>query len=192
MIQKYNILKNGINKLSDIRLLAFIGVVFVFYLILSTLNQGISCDEGFYLLGYLDRQKLGDAISDFHFIIKSDIFFIPDNNVLSFRYFRLIFNSLSLMFFAFISYKWLKHRFGLRKNIFLYFCMIILGGFMSFTYAAPTISFDHLQQIFYLLATSVLLLILTYKNKILKSINALFLGFFYVFLLTNYRPLLLP
>lgn len=160
----------------------------VYLVIVKSINQGISCDEGFYLLGYLKNQNLGDNIYDFHNIVRSLFFFMPDDNVLLFRILRFVLNFGALVLFACSSYKWLKMKYDSNIEPVTFFTIVMLLGAMSFSYASPTISFDHIQQIIYLICGSLLFLSLS-ANKIWKiEVFSFLLGFLFVFGLTNYLP----
>lgn len=85
---------------SDYRVIRYISLilsVIVFVNILMFLNRGISCDEGFYLVGYQSDQEIGSSVSDFHNIIKA---FFPDQDVMFYRYLRLGLEITSLLFFT--------------------------------------------------------------------------------------------
>ncbi len=62
----------------------------VYYLILTTLNQGISCDEGFYLMGYLSNQELGSFISDYSRIVRAITPIGLEENIMTYRVERLL------------------------------------------------------------------------------------------------------
>ncbi|MDR0828546.1 MAG: hypothetical protein LBN95_00330 [Prevotellaceae bacterium] len=169
-------------------LYAIFAAIFVYALILLYLNNGISCDEGYYLLGYLKNQNIGVSASDFHYIVKA---ITPDKyeaNVVFYRILRFVLDFASVLFFAFTSYKWTKKRFNISVNFCLFAAVIILSGSISYTYAAPTISFDHLQHIFYLSAFSFFFLSDITEKKCAKIINIFCLGFFLLFAIVNYLP----
>ncbi|MDR0830881.1 MAG: hypothetical protein LBN95_12360 [Prevotellaceae bacterium] len=169
-------------------LYAIFAAIFVYAVILLYLTHGISCDEGFYLLGYLNNQNIGISAYDFHYIVRA---ITPDKyeaNVVFYRVLRFTLDFASVLFFAFTSYKWLKKRFGFSVNFCLFAALIVLSGAISYNYAALTISFDHLQHIFYLSAFSFFFISDITKKEYAKIINIIFLGFFLLLAIVNYLP----
>lgn len=166
-----------------------LGAVSLLYaLIFWSLNKGVSIDEGYYLLGYLDDQQLGPNTTDFHRIVRSLFFFIPDENVLMLRWVRVMLSMLVLYIFTRISYRWLTGRYDVSINRLLYYSMSFLAGTMCFSYASPLIYYDNFQLIIYLLVFSLLLYEQIAKTFFLKFISKLFIGVILVFGLTNYAP----
>ena len=93
-----------IKKLADFVLkygiLAWMAAALVWYLIVSTLHRGISCDEGYYLMGFLRNQTIEGQATDFHFITRALCRSFPDDDIMVFRYIRLILNVIALLAFA--------------------------------------------------------------------------------------------
>jgi hypothetical protein len=181
-------LKEILKKMTALPFWALLGTILVYFTIIATLNRGISCDEGYYLLGYLRQQSLGNVSNEFHYIIQFMASQFNIENVCFFRAIRLILNIVALLFFSISSYKWIKYRFNFQLSPILYYSLIFLAGAMSFTYAAPTISFDHLQQIFYLSIVSMLFYVLSNIKRIWKLSCSIVLGFLLVFSIVNYIP----
>jgi hypothetical protein len=181
-------MKEILKKTITLPFLAFSGSILVYSTIIATLNRGISCDEGYYLLGYLRHQPLGNVSNEFHYIIQfiTSQFFVE--KVYLFRAIRLILNIVALLVFSISSYKWIKYRFNFQLSPIFYFSLIFLAGAMSFTYAAPTLSFDHLQQILYLCIMSMLFYALSNIKRIWKLGCSIVLGFLLVFSIINYIP----
>ena len=181
-----------IKRLSDFVLkygiLAWMSAAVVWYLIVSTLHHGISCDEGYYLLGYLSNQIIGGQASDFHAIVRAICRPFPDDDIMVFRYVRLVLNVIAMMFFALTSYSWLSRKNKLGVSRWAYYPMAALACAMSFTFAAPTISYDSLEVIITLLATSLLFVQFVSERGWVRHLAAIGVGFFLWFAFTNYPP----
>ena len=181
-----------IKKLADFVLkygiLAWMAAALVWYLIVSTLHRGISCDEGYYLMGFLRHQGIEGQATDFHFITRALCRPFPDDDIMVFRYIRLILNVIALIAFALSSYEWLSRKKGLSVSRWAYYPMVALAGAMSFTFAAPTISYDSLEVIIALLATSLLFVQFVSDKGWVRFMAALGVGFFLWFAFTNYPP----
>lgn len=167
---------------------AWAAVALVWYVIVSTLRNGISCDEGYYLLGYLRNQSIEVIGTDFHSIVRALSRPFPDNDIMVFRYLRLVLNVVAVALFAGASYEWLSRKKGLCLSRWAYYPMIALAGAMSFTFAAPTISYDSIESIVVLSAASLLFLLFTSDRELVKSICAFGIGFLLWFACTNYPP----
>lgn len=168
--------------------IAWVAALFVWYLIVSTLRQGISCDEGYYLMGYLRSQNIEGIGTDFHSIVRAICRPFADDNIMVFRYLRLILNGLAIIVFAGSSYEWLSRKKGLRISRWAYYPMVLLAGAMSFTFAAPTISYDSIELIIVLLTASLSFMLFTTDKNVVKSICAFGIGFLLWFACTNYPP----
>lgn len=177
-----------LRRFLDCGILAWMAAALVWYLIVSTLHRGISCDEGYYLMGFLRNQTIGGLASDFHFITRTLSRLFPDDDIMVFRYIRLILNVIALLAFALSSYEWLSRKKGLAVSRWAYYPMTALAGAMSFTFAAPTISYDSLEVIFVLLATSLLFVQFVSDRGWVRFLAALGVGFFLWFAFTNYPP----
>lgn len=174
------VIKNGV--------VAWGAAFFVWYLIISTLRNGISCDEGYYLLGYLRNQPIQDVGSDFHAIVRAVSRSFPDDNIMVFRYLRVILNVMAVILFAGTSYEWLSRKKGLKISRWAYYPMVLLAGAMSYTFATPTISYDSLELLFALSAASFLFVLFASGKKAVKTIGAFGVGFLLWFSCTNYPP----
>ena len=181
-----------IKKLADFVLkygiLAWMAAALVWYLIVSTLHRGISCDEGYYLMGFLRHQDIEGQATDFHFITRALCRPFPDDDIMVFRYIRLILNMIALLAFALSSYEWLSRKKGLTVSRWAYYPMAALAGAMSFTFAAPTISYDSLEVIIALLATSLFFVQFVSDRGWVRFLAAFGMGFFLWFAFTNYPP----
>lgn len=167
---------------------AWMAVVLVWYLILSTLRNGISCDEGYYLLGYLRDQPIQGVGSDFHAIVRAMSRSFADDNIMVFRYLRVILNAIAIILFAGSSYEWLSRKKNLRVSRWAYYPMVLLAGALAFTFATPTISYDSLELILTLAAASFLFALFASGSKVVRIISALCVGLLLWFACTNYPP----
>ena len=181
-----------IKKLADWGLrygvLAWMAVIFVWYIITSTLRNGVSCDEGYYLLGYLRNQSVEGIGTDFHAIVRAVGRSFPDDDIMVFRYIRYCLNLLAIIFFAVSSYEWLSRKKNLQMSRWAYYPMIALAGAMSFTFAAPTISYDSIELIIALSAASFLFIMFASGKNLVRTLGAFFTGFLLWFACTNYPP----
>lgn len=180
------------NKLLDavfrIEYLIIAAVALVYGMILFYIPNGISCDEGYYLMGYLQKQELGPMVNDFHNIIR---FITPDSlqdNIMFFRYLRFVLDFVSALLFGLISYKWLREKHGFVFNKAAYVGLVMLGASIAYTYTTATISFDHLQHIIYFFAISFFLASDLATQRLSKIILQLFTGCFLTLAITNYLP----
>ena len=167
---------------------AWMAVVLVWYLILSTLKNGISCDEGYYLLGYLRNQPIQGVGSDFHAIVRAMSRSFADDNIMVFRYMRVILNAIAITLFAGSSYEWLSRKKGLRLSRWAYYPMVLLAGALAFTFATPTVSYDSLELILTMAAASFLFTLFASGRKVVRIICAFCVGFLLWFASTNYPP----
>jgi hypothetical protein len=178
-----------INFLFQIETVAAGAALFIYSLIFFYIKRGVSCDEGFYLMGYLKNQELAPMINDFHHIVR---FITPSamhDNLMYFRYLRFGLDFISVFLFGLMSFYWLKNKIK-TFNIsgLLYVSLILLSGAMSYTYTTPTISFDHLQHILYFFAFAVFIAADLTKNNIVRIICLLATGVFIVLAIANYLP----
>ena len=167
---------------------AWAAAILVWYLIVSTLRNGISCDEGYYLLGYLRNQSIQGIGTDFHAIVRALSRSFPDDDIMVFRYLRVILNVIAVVLFASSSYEWLSRKKNLKISRWAYYPMAILAGAMSFTFATPTISYDSLELIIALFAASFLFILFASGRKAVRTIGAFGVGFLLWFACTNYPP----
>lgn len=167
-------------------ILALGAVLILYALIFWSVDKGVSVDEGFYLLGYLDGQNVGPYFTDFHNIVRAVLFFIEDDNVLGLRIARLVITILSLILFTEISFRWLNSQHDLSINRLLYFSLSLLAGTMCFSFASNTPYYDNIQLVLFLLSVS-LWLIATMNDKQVYAIlcNA-GLGILVVIAMANY------
>lgn len=167
---------------------AWLAVTIVWYLIVSTLRNGISCDEGYYLLGFLRGQSIQSVGTDFHAVVRAFCRSFPDDQIMVFRYLRVFLNGIAILLFAGTSYEWLFRKKGLEISRWAYYPMVLLAGAMSFTFATPTISYDSLELIIALSAASFLFILFTSRKEAVKTIGAFGVGFLLWFACTNYPP----
>ena len=180
--------KDFLNRILHYGILAWLAAGVVWYVIVSTLADGISCDEGYYLMGYLRGQNIDGQGSDFHSIVRALCSAFYDEDIMVFRYMRLVLNSLAIIAFALSSYWWLSKKKGLTISRWAYYPMVALAGAMSFTFAAPTISYDSLEETIALFAASMLFVQLSSDRGWVKSLAAIGLGLFLWFGIINYPP----
>ena len=180
------------NKLLDtvfrIEYLIIAAVAMVYGMIFLYIPNGISCDEGYYLMGYLQKQELGPMVNDFHNIVR---FITPDSmqdNVLYFRYLRFVLDFMSALLFGIVSNIWIRQNFGFSLNKVVYVGLVMLGASIGYTYTTATISFDHLQHIIYFFAISFFLASDLATRKPSKIMLQLFTGCFLTLAITNYLP----
>lgn len=179
-------MKRVVDSILRYGILAWFAAVLVWYFIVSTLHRGISCDEGYYLLGYLRGQEIGGQASGFHAIIRALCHHFPDDNIMVFRYLRLVLNGLALVAFAFSSFQWLSQKKGLSISCWAYYPFVALAGAMSFTFAAPTISYDSIELILALFIASLLFVQLTAQRRWLRRLCGFGIGFLLWFAFVNY------
>ena len=183
---------NGLKKLFwwalKYGVFAWMAAIFVWFFIVSTLRNGISCDEGYYLLGYLRDQSIQGIGTDFHAIVRAIGRSLPDDNIMVFRHMRLILNVVAIIFFAGTSFEWLKRKKNLQISRWAYYPMVLLAGGMAFTFATPTISYDSLELIFVLVAASFLFILFASEKNAIKTVGAFVVGFLLWFACTNYPP----
>ena len=168
--------------------IAWFSVVFVWYLIISTLGDGVSCDEGYYLMGYLRNQSIEGVGTDFHAIVRALARSFPDDNIMVFRYIRVSLNGIAILLFAGSSYEWLSRKKGMQMSRWAYYPMVLLAGAMSFTFATPTISYDSLELILVMSAASFLFVFFATRRNAVKIICAFSIGFLLWFACANYPP----
>ncbi len=167
---------------------AWMAVILVWYLILSTLRNGVSCDEGYYLLGYLRNQSIQGIGTDFHAIVRAMSRSFPDDNIMVFRHLRVILNVIAIALFAGSSFEWLSRKKNLKVSRWAYYPMVLLAGAMSFTFATPTISYDSLELILAMAAASSLFFLFASGRNGVQIVCAFFVGFLLWFACTNYPP----
>lgn len=180
--------KRVLGRMVKYGVFAWLAVILVWYLIISTLRNGISCDEGYYLLGYLRNQSIQGIGTDFHAIVRALCRSLPDDNIMVFRYLRVLLNLIAIILFAGSSYEWLSRKKGVYVSRWAYYPMVLLAGAMSFTFATPTISYDSLEMIFALSAASFLFVLFSCERELVKALCAFFIGVFLWFACTNYPP----
>lgn len=167
---------------------AWMAVILVWYLIVSTLRNGVSCDEGYYLLGYLRNQSIQGIGTDFHAIVRAMSRSFPDDNIMVFRHLRVILNVIAIALFAGSSFEWLSRKKNLKVSRWAYYPMVLLAGAMSFTFATPTISYDSLELILAMAAASSLFFLFASGRNGVQIVCAFFVGFLLWFACTNYPP----
>ena len=167
-------------------ILAWLAAMLVWYFIVSTLHRGISCDEGYYLLGYLRDQSIGGQASDFHALVRALCRSLPDDDIMVFRHVRLVLNMVALVAFAMSSFNWLSRKKGMSISCWAYYPLVALAGAMSFTFAAPTISYDSIELVLALLIASLLFVQLMAKRKWLRHLLGFGIGFLLWYAFVNY------
>lgn len=168
--------------------LAWMAAIVVWYLIVCTLRNGISCDEGYYLMGYLRGQNVEGQATDFHSIVRAVCSPFADDDIMVFRYLRLVMNGLALLVFALSSFRWLSRKKQLTVSRWAYYPFVALAGAMSFTFAAPTISYDSIELILALLIATLLFVQLATGRKWIRHLSGFGIGFLLWFAFANYPP----
>lgn len=168
--------------------LAWMAAIVVWYLIVCTLRNGISCDEGYYLMGYLRGQNVEGQATDFHSIVRAVCSPFADDDIMVFRYLRLVMNGLALLVFALSSFRWLSRKKKLTVSRWAYYPFVALAGAMSFTFAAPTISYDSIELILALLIATLLFVQLATGRKWIRHLSGFGIGFLLWFAFANYPP----
>ncbi len=181
-------IKSLFNKVSVLSFFALSALALVYYLILSTLNQGISCDEGFYVMGYLSNQHLGNFISDYANIVRTITPIGLEENIMTYRVERLLISGVVFPFFAIALRRWLQHRFHFSMNSLLYYSLVLLACAQAYMFAAPTISYDSIQTFVYLLAFAFYFLLVTASSKRFAYLYALAIGMLLLIGVLNYFP----
>lgn len=169
-------------------ILIWIAAIVVWYVIVSTIKNGISCDEGYYLMGYLRGQGIGGQASDFHTLVRALCFPFPDDNIMVFRYVRLVLSVITMLVFALTSYWWLSKKKKLGISRWEYYPIAALACAMSFTFAAPTISYDSIEHILALLIASLLFVLLVIGRGWIRCLCGFVIGFLLWFAFVNYPP----
>ena len=168
--------------------LAWMAAIVVWYLIVCTLKNGISCDEGYYLMGYLRGQNVEGQATDFHSIVRAVCSPFADDDIMVFRYLRLVMNGLALLVFALSSFRWLSRKKKLTVSRWAYYPFVALAGAMSFTFAAPTVSYDSIELILALLIATLLFVQLSAERKWVRRLSGFGIGFLLWFAFANYPP----
>ena len=150
-----------------------------------SLNRGVSSDEGWYLMGFVQPIEQS-AISDFHIIIRTFFWFLDFENLLQLRYFYFFFSLAFIALFAISSYSFFKSKMNLKIDGVIYVSLIFMLSLFSYTFTSPILHYDTLQFIIYLIVFSLLF----YASVNKKSANVLFplVGFFSLYALVNYLP----
>lgn len=169
-------------------ILAWMAAMVVWYIIVSTLRNGISCDEGYYLMGYLRGQSIEGIGTDFHAIVRALCRPFSDSDIMVFRYTRLVLGLVAVICFAVSSYEWLFRKKRISTSRWAYYPVVMLAGAMAFTFAAPTISYDSLELGIVMLAASLLFIMFASERNWVKSVSSLGIGFLLWFACSNYPP----
>ena len=146
-----------------------LGVVSLLYaLIFWSINRGVSVDEGYYLLGYLADQPIKYTLTDFHNIVKSMFFFLPEDNALHLRIIRVVLTLLALYYFTRSSYNWLREEYPIALNRLTYFSLSYLTGTLCFAYASLILYYDNIEMILYLISFGLVFKIIRKRCWIMK------------------------
>ncbi len=154
----------------------------------NILNTGASWDEGFHLMGYLKQQPIGNFISDFWYIVRGVFPWLSDDPIMELRYIRYILGLFSIVLFAYSSHRWLVIKLGQRISPLLYMPLVLFSSILTFQFASPTLYYDNIQSIIYILVFSFYFLFVSIQKKTIKYIFLILIGFFSLFGLFNYLP----
>lgn len=169
---------------------AVLAAVVLYSIIAITLPNGISCDEGNYLMGYLPQQDITLSATNYHYLIRCISGEVEGENIMWYRYFRFVFSLLGLLVLAISSYKWLTiciHR-DMRNIRWQYYSCIFMAGAMAFTFGPPTISYDSLLSIFVPILLSLLFWRRYSSLKSVKYLASTLAGCLSFFAFINYPP----
>ena len=150
----------------------FITALQVFVLLVITAvhiwasNKGIDIsDEGFYLLGFQEKQELGLIETYFQALAR---FYFPfiENSVIGWRIIRLLLSGLSAYVLVYGIIKWLKQWFVFSTfetiNAYLF---VIVGSFtIPYLFGPQTLSYNSLSGIFVVFAVGLFFITLTAKS----------------------------
>jgi len=161
-------------------------IVLIYSLIFWSVNKGVSIDEGYYLLGYLNDQQLGPNTSDFHRIVRAIFFFVPKDNALLLRWSQVILKFLLLNIFLNVAYRWIRIKYDSLINKPLFYTLGLLAGTMCFAYGSPVIYYDNIQLMIYLMIFSFFFLADSTGKLSIRLSWSMLVGFVLVFGLTNY------
>lgn len=170
----------------------FLGYLFsivtiaIFIFIAIFLNRGTSCDEGYYLMGYLPGSP-SNGVSDFHTIVKTLFCWLGPDPSLGLRWVRYLLTIVLLGCFAHSSYNFLKERYRIIIPSIQYYSLVFLSGSLSFCLASPVLYYDSIQMLLYLAAFSILFRV-CYVHGIVRYVLLVFLGCILVFACMNYLP----
>ena len=140
--------------------------ILLYTILALKLDNNVSWDEGFHLLGYLKGQPLSFEITDFWHIVRSVFPFLSDDPIMELRIIRFVLGLFSLLFFAFASWKWLMFMTKQKVNLLLYGSLVMLSGLVTFQFASPTLYYDNIQSILYFIIIACYLLANTYESFI--------------------------
>jgi hypothetical protein len=181
-------LKITIKDLLKPEYLAFPPLVFLYYVIITTLDQGTSCDEGWYLLGYSDGQTILNWVSDFDTIVKSLFGSIPESIfVISLRWIRFILGTAGIITLTCTFYLWIRRKYTGKPYLGLILQLALISGALTFGFGVPTLYYDNIQLILFLFIFS-LYFSSHLANKVLRTVNWILIGSLTVLTIVNYLP----
>lgn len=180
------IINNRSKNINILYILILFGLALSQYAIIAIiLNRGISCDEGYYLLGYLPNSpKIG--VSDFHQIVFT-LFgsFYGDTPDMFLRIVRYVWTIIASFVFALGFRHFLLERYQI--NALWIIPIISLSAAISFCFASPILYYDNIQMLLYLMLFAAFFGAYRHKNAI-KLLCGFVMGLLSIFLLTNHLP----
>lgn len=176
------------NIIFNIDIWALLALLMVIGLVLFTLPNGVSCDEGFYLMSYQPGQTTNGFMTDFGHIVKAITPTVWSQNIMVYRIERLVLSIISFLFFAYSLRVWLKKKTAITMSSLLFYSIVLLACFQSYTFAAPTISYDSIQLVVYLFSFSFFFLLSNTRNYLSQISYLLLMGIFSTIGVFNYPP----
>ena len=145
-------------------------------------NKGFDLtDEGLYLLKYQDHQESLAYYSQFHVIV-SNLFGWMEPTILNLRIARLILTLVSTFIMTFGVVSWLKAYYKIKiKPItgILIYNIVLIGSFLSYTFGAQSLSYNHLISFCLLISSGFIFIALRkYKASGIKFILNFLAGIF--------------
>lgn len=164
-------------------ILLIVSCISFYAYIFWSINRGISSDEGWYLVGYLNPVGQSGA-SDYHHIIRTIFSFLNFESALQQRYFYFFLNILIVTLFAFTAFSFFQKKLGLKENKLSFILLVLIVNVFNFTFASPLLYYDTLQYLLFLLIF--IFLFQAELNVQIKSICYFFVGFLSLYVITNY------
>ena len=162
-------------------------------------NKGFDLtDEGLYLLKYQNHQECFAYFSQFHIIVRK-LFGWMGPTILNLRIARLILTIASTFIMTYGLVSWLKTFYKMKtetKTGLLIFSITLIGSFLSYTFGAQSLSYNHLISFCLLLSTGLVFIALsryraTGTKFLLYFMAGLFTGMAVFIKITSALPFIL-
>lgn len=142
---------------------AFVSLALLAIIIWGT-NKGFDLtDEGLYLLKYQNHQECFAYFSQFHIIVRK-LFGWMGPTILNLRIARLILTITSTYIMTYGLVRWLKTFYKIKtetKTGLLVFSITLIGSFLSYTFGAQSLSYNHLISFCLLFSTGLVFIALS-------------------------------